>query len=590
MKRIKIVLATLIALVLMPSIVYAASGNISVSSTSTVVKGNRVTVTVTLSSGTPIGSWQMDLNYDKNYLQLVSSSAEAQGTMMVNSSAGGTKSKSYTFSFKALKTGTTRVSVGSYLAYAYNDLSSMNLTSSSKSIKIMTQEELEATYSKDNNLKSLSVEGYELDKTFDKDTLEYSINVPTGTTSVKVIATENDKTASISGAGDIEVTEGLNTIPIVVTAQNGDQKTYTLTINVEDQNPINVKVNNEDLVVVKNGSLLEAPITFAETKVNINNFEIPAFVNENADITLVGLKNETGNIALYIYDNDKYEPFNEMHLDTIMLIPVSFDKKLDLIKTTVTINDSKIEAYKYSDDTEFVIINAKNLEDGKISLYLYDTVKNTAIRYDETFINSTNETIKNYTYIIIAFAIALILMMIIIFSLLHSVKKKTKKINKFIERQEAKIEATRKLNDVVAEVKKITDAEKISEIQNNDAKQIKKEIKQEEQQAVLEQQLENQEEGLSLTQMISEISESAEEEQPKELSKKELKKLKKEEKKKLKDAKKQAKENNEEYPDKIEIKEVQVSEPDPNNEIKRILDDSEEVYDLFEDDKKKKKK
>lgn len=578
MKRIKKILITILAMIILPNVVSAASGQISVNSTSTVVQGNKVTVTVTLSSNTLIGSWQMDLNYDKNYLQLVSSSAEAGGTMMVDSSAGGTKSKSYTFSFKALKTGSTRVSVGSYLAYAYNDLSSMSLTSSSKTIRIMTQQELEATYSKDNNLKSLSVEGYELDKTFDKDTLEYNITAPTGTTTVKVLATASDKTASISGLGEIEVTEGSNTVPIVVTAQNGDQKTYTIIVNVEDQNPINVKVDNKDYVVVKNASLLEAPITFIDTKININNYEIPAFTNDNANLTLVGLKDEIGNVSLYIYDNGKYSKFNELHLDTILLIPVAFDKELDFIKTNVTINESEIEAYKYSEDTEFVIINAKNLEDGKVSLYLYDTVKNTAIRYDEKYLNETNETIKNYTYIIITFAGALLFLLIIIFCLLHSLKKKQKKINKFIERQEAKIEATRKLNDVVAEVKKITEKEQTKE--ETKEEQIIEEPKQTE-----DEQTKTAEDQLSLTQMISEISADKEINKEKELTKKELKKLKKEQKKKQKEEF-----FKEEYPEKIEIKEIQVSEPDPNNEIKKVLDDSEEVYDLFGDDKKKKKK
>lgn len=578
MKRIKKILITILAMIILPNVVSAASGQISVNSTSTVVQGNKVTVTVTLSSNTLIGSWQMDLNYDKNYLQLVSSSAEAGGTMMVDSSAGGTKSKSYTFSFKAIKTGSTRVSVGSYLAYAYNDLSSMSLTSSSKTIRIMTQQELEATYSKDNNLKSLSVEGYELDKTFDKDTLEYNITAPTGTTTVKVLATASDKTASISGLGEIEVTEGSNTVPVVVTAQNGDQKTYTIIVNVEDQNPINVKVDNKDYVVVKNASLLEAPITFIDTKININNYEIPAFTNDNANLTLVGLKDEIGNVSLYIYDNGKYSKFNELHLDTILLIPVAFDKELDFIKTNVTINESEIEAYKYSEDTEFVIINAKNLEDGKVSLYLYDTVKNTAIRYDEKYLNETNETIKNYTYIIITFAGALLFLLIIIFCLLHSLKKKQKKINKFIERQEAKIEATRKLNDVVAEVKKITEKEQTKE--ETKEEQIIEEPKQTE-----DEQTKTAEDQLSLTQMISEISADKEINKEKELTKKELKKLKKEQKKKQKEEF-----FKEEYPEEIAIKEIQVSEPDPNNEIKKVLDDSEEVYDLFGDDKKKKKK
>lgn len=517
MKKITMIFLAIISLVLIPLNTMAASGSIGVTSSSTAVVGNKITVTVTLSSSTSIGSWQMDLNYDKAYLQLTGSTAEGGGTRMVNSSATGTKKKSYTFTFKALKSGSTRVSVSSYLAYAYTDISEMSLTSGSKTIKIMTQQELEASYSKDNTLKDLSVEGYQLDKEFNKDTLEYTIIVPTGTTSVKVTATKNDSTASVSGDGEVDVTEGLNTIPIVVTAQNGDQKTYNLIVNVEDQNPINVKVDNDDYVVVKNSSQLTAPPTFSENKTTINNIEVPSFINDATGITLVGLKDSTGNIGLYIYENNVYTKYKEMKLNNLLLIPVAFDKELDFTKTTTKINGDEIECYTYSKNSDFVIINARNLEDGNTALYLYDTVNNTAIRYDETFINETNETIKNYTYIIIAFASTSLLMLVIIICLLHSSSKKQKKINKFIERQEAKIEATRKLNDVVAEVQKITSAE---------------------------------------NQNVSPKSKSS------------SKKNKKE--------------------DAIEIKEIQTS--DPNNEIKKVLDDSEEVYDLFGDDKKKKKK
>ena len=314
MKKITMIFLAIICLVLMPLNTMAASGSISVTSSSTAVVGNKITVTVTLSSSTSIGSWQMDLNYDKAYLQLTGSTAEGGGTRMVNSSATGTKKKSYTFTFKALKSGSTRVSVSSYLAYAYTDISEMSLTSGSKTIKIMTQQELEASYSKDNTLKDLSVEGYQLDKEFNKDTLEYTIIVPTGTTSVKVTATKNDSTASVSGDGEVDVTEGLNTIPIVVTAQNGDQKTYNLIVNVEDQNPINVKVDNDDYVVVKNSSQLTAPPTFSENKTTINNIEVPSFINDATGITLVGLKDNTGNIGLYIYENNVYTKYKEMKL------------------------------------------------------------------------------------------------------------------------------------------------------------------------------------------------------------------------------------------------------------------------------------
>ena len=108
MKIVKKLILGLFTLLLCPIFVNAASGTVKVSGSTTAVVGNQVKVTVTLASSTPIGSWKLNLNYDKAYLSLVDSSAEAGGTIMANSSSG-TKSKSYTFTFKALKSGTTKV-------------------------------------------------------------------------------------------------------------------------------------------------------------------------------------------------------------------------------------------------------------------------------------------------------------------------------------------------------------------------------------------------------------------------------------------------------------------------------------------------
>lgn len=581
MKKLKILLIGIICSILIPINVEAASGNISVTGASTAIVGNKVTITVTLSSGTSIGSWQMDLNYDKNYLQLTNSNAEGGGTRMVNSSATGVKSKSYTFTFKALKSGNTRISVSSYLAYAFSDISEINLTSGSKNIRIMTQQELEASYSKDNNLKSLSVEGYELDTPFDKDTLEYRINVPTGTTSVKITAIKNDNKASITGDGEIEVTEGLNTLPIIVTAENGSEKTYNLIVNVEDQNPIEVTIDNKDYTIVKNENLLTAPNTFVADKIIINDIEIPSFKNTAADITLVGLKDSNGEIDLFIYKDGKYSKYNEMNLNHILLIPVPLDKELDFNKGKVNINGEEIDCYKINDNSDFVIINAKSLLDGNASYYLYDTENNTVIRYDEDLISTSKETLKLYSYVIIAFASTSFLMLIIIICLLHSSKKKQKKINKFIERQEAKIEATRKLNDVVSEVQKITakekednkvELEKTAKINLEETKKIAK----------VEAEKKSEYDKADLTGILDTLNKEQLEATAKieidknELSKKELKELKKLEKKKAKEKKK-----NKNYDEEINIQKINVNN---QNVTDNVSDDTEEVYDLFGDD------
>lgn len=586
MKKIKLLLIGVILSLVMPNVVNAASGTIGISSSSTVVVGNTVTVNVTLSSSTALGAWEFDVNYDSSYLQLTSSNAENNGTYFVGYVTGSnTKSKTYTLKFRALKSGTTNITVGSYDVYAWDE-SSMSISRSNKKLTLMTQEELEASYSKDNNLKSLNVtvgeESYEIDPEFSADVLEYNVTVPTGTTMVNVNATKNDSTAIVDGDGEIEVTEGLNTIPIVVTAQNGDEKTYTLIVNVEDQNPINVAIDGKNYTVVKSATLLTAPASFSETTVQIDGFQIPAFVNDAIDYTLVGLKDEDGKVALYRYLDGQYTLYNEFNSKSYTLVPVAFDKELDYIKTTVEINGVSMDVYKYSEDSNLVIINAINLETGKENLYLYDPDSGAAIVFDETFIQDTNQTIDYYTYIIIAFGAALLLMLIVIFVLLHSTKKKQKKIKEFILKQEAKIEATRKLNDVVSEVKKTLEEE------NNDIEENTDEVVVESVSLEEENSLENSSDDSAS--LENDEKHDKELEEPKK-SKKELKKEKKEAKRKLKEEKKQAK--------KREVEEVgEDTQVKLEDEIKNIespvkediRDTEDEVYDIFEDDRKKKKK
>lgn len=368
----KKILSIIIAVLLLPIMVNASSGTISVSGANTGVVGNKITVTVNL-KGTALGSWEMDLNYDKSYLQLISSTAEGGGTYMVNASTSAIKSKNYTFTFKALKSGSTKLSVGSYSVYDFNDQSLVSISSSSsKTIKIMTQAELEASYSKDNNLKSLTVEGFELTPTFDKDVLNYSVIVPEDTIKINVKAVASDSRSSIKGDGEIEVNTGANTVSVVVTAENGSEKTYTISVEVKDNNPIYVKVNNKDLSLVKASRLLSKPDAFEETTVTINDVEIPAFYNEICDITLVGLKSDDGKINLFIYDKDNntYKNFVVITLDSVILMPIENDDAVEGYKLTdISIKDIPFKAHKFNDDSNFSIIYGVNLLTGEKGYY-----------------------------------------------------------------------------------------------------------------------------------------------------------------------------------------------------------------------------
>ena len=80
----------------------------------------------------------------------------------------------------------------------------------------------------------------------------------------------------------------------MVEAENGSTKTYTIVVNVKEKDPINVKVNKEDLSVVRKTDELKDLIKdyYVETTVKINDEEVPAYKIEALDLTLVALKDE----------------------------------------------------------------------------------------------------------------------------------------------------------------------------------------------------------------------------------------------------------------------------------------------------------
>lgn len=430
MRKIKVILISLFCLLVIPKTVFAASGKINVSGTSTVVVGNNVTVTVTLSSSTLIGSWEMSLNYDKNYLQLRSATSESNGIRMAASTATGVKSKSYTFTFKTLKKGSTSVSVGGYLAYAYADLSEISLSSNSKKINIITQAELEASYSKNNNLASLGVEGFTLTPEFNANTLEYSVIVPEDTKNVNITGTVQDKKASITGVGVQQVNQGNNKFLVTVKAENGSEKTYTINVDVKDENPIEVTVGDKKYTVVKIKENLPIASLYNEYGIKINEFDIPAYKNDYTGLVLVGLKDTEGNISLFIYDdeNNSYKEYSELKSSQITIYPLKPEENIEGYKKgNVKIQDIDVEGFYLNEDSDFFVIYGVNVETGDKGFYMYDKKMQTLIKYNDELSSLLSEKIKLYTYIIIGFISLSVVMLIIIIVLVCKKGKKKKR-------------------------------------------------------------------------------------------------------------------------------------------------------------------
>lgn len=428
MKRIKRALLFL-TLIILPINIYAATGSIKVStSTSNITLNNTFTVTVKVSSSSKLGSWQFGLNYDKSKLSLISGDQK-----VVAYGDGSITNKTYTYKFKAIATGTAKISVEDTRLIDWDTESNISVSNSSISINI--KEPVVVNYSSDNNLSSLSIDEFELTPSFEKNTLEYTITTLPTTTKIKINATANDNKAKVSGTGEYEVNEGINEFNIVVTAENGSIKTYTLKVTVPEKNPIIYKFANGEYTILR--KLPETlPNSFSTSTITFNEEEIPCLQNELLGLTLIYIRdnnNNNNNESFHIYDSNKNEInlYNEVGSNEFKIYITN--KKLNiknLNKTTIKINEITTNAYKLTKDGTYYIISGINISTGKEDFYLYETTNKTISIFNE---NDYNELISNndiFKFISAALGLCIIILLIITITLNNSKNKLSKALIK----------------------------------------------------------------------------------------------------------------------------------------------------------------
>lgn len=458
--------------------VYAATGSVRVSSsTSNAVVGNTFTVTVTVSSTDVLGTWQFDLNYNSSLFSLQSSTPTPH---VVDYGDGAIKTRSYKYTFKAVAKGTGAFSVSGVQIADYNTESYINTSTTTASVKVMTQQELQASYSKNNNLKGLEIEGYTLEPEFNKDTLEYNLEVPNDVEKVNIKATKEDSKARIVGDGEVSLVEGLNKINIIVTAENGSTKTYVVNINVKELDPINVKINGKNYTVVRKKDVLTTPTSFEEKTIIIDDKEVPAFYSSKADLTLVGLNDEDGNVSLFIYKekNNSYQEFKIIELGNLIVYPLgNYDDLNGYEKLVVEINDYRIDAYQKTNITDYYLIKGINLETGKEHYYQYDKIEKTLQRYDF----DSNKSNEEFFLIMLTCAGGVILLCLII--MLSLVTKNSKKVNK-MELKAETIKEEKVKGKKKEEVKEEVPEEVQEQVENK--KEKKKKQKKEKEKTILD--------------------------------------------------------------------------------------------------------
>lgn len=340
--------------------------------------------------------------------------------------SGGTASdwidEAVSYTFTARNAGTATISVVPIDAADsnrdYKQINTITITVNPKKVIVL---------STNNNLSGLSIDGVTLSPEFNKDTLEYSAELEAGTEKINVGANAEDSTATISGNGEKEVSEGDNNIEVVVTAQNGATKTYVIKANVKEFNPIKVKIDKQDLTVVRNKKNLTPPTNYVETSVNIGGEEVPAYENKITKYTIVALKDSKGIQNWYVKDKDNYKLYKEYKFGMTTLYPMELEEIPDgYSKTQIKYNDETIIAYKIKDNSKYALIYAMNVETGEEHTYMYDSKEDTVQIYNDELINKLQEENSLYLKILIGVSVGLVLSIgIIIFILIKNRKKKS---------------------------------------------------------------------------------------------------------------------------------------------------------------------
>lgn len=160
-----------------------------------------------------------------------------------------------------------------------------------------TTTEVTETSSNNNYLKVLEVNQTGLSPAFNKSISSYNLVVGLDVSSLEVTARAENEKAKVEVSGHTYLVEGINTISIIVTAENSEKRVYiinvTKTADLEMTNAAlqNLEISGYELFPSFDKDVLEYTIEIEEEVESLGIKAVP--VKENAKIEIVGNENLT---------------------------------------------------------------------------------------------------------------------------------------------------------------------------------------------------------------------------------------------------------------------------------------------------------
>lgn len=166
--------------------------------------------------------------------------------------------------------------------------------------------------SSNNDLKSLKIEQYELVPAFDPDVTEYSMKISENSDALIVDAEAEDEKAEVKITGNDELLTGENVIEILVTAEDGSTKKYTINVTKGEELKTSLsELNVAGYTLTPEFDSNVYEYTLEVNDLNVKSLEISAKANvEDADIEILGneeLKQGENIITILVKSDDNEE-------------------------------------------------------------------------------------------------------------------------------------------------------------------------------------------------------------------------------------------------------------------------------------------
>ena len=416
MKNVGIVLlAVLMCVVSIQEPAYAAGASVTIAVSNSNLKiGDTISVTVNVSTEGAIGSYSMAVTYDSSVLEYTGGSGNGGGgTVMIAGYGDGSQSRlSATLNFKAVGNGSTAISTSGGEAYAWDECV-LPISHAGATVTVSAPQapsggggnggnngnnggngEAPLTGSDDNYLKSLEISPGTLNPAFQSGTTSYTVELPEDTTSIVVSAVPRDSKAKVAVSHNNDLEPGANKTYIVVTAENGTQRTYVLNINcgeVEDEKdlpPVTIDGAEYTFATAEQMEGVTVPEGFQTAEETYNEQTITVYNSPNQLIQIVYLLDAEGNGQWFIYnkENSSFVPYIEFQANVNRYLILTADASVAIPARyeaiEIEIQGQKVTGYIKDGNDEFVLVYAMNIQ-GETGFYLYDTKEGTYQRYVE---------------------------------------------------------------------------------------------------------------------------------------------------------------------------------------------------------------